>query len=375
MLENYIATCVIDLSALVFLSFIIRGNSTLREGRKRPFYVGLGLTALIILAEAGTLITEGDARLRAVHIICNLVGFALTPVLPLVLIAIFDQKGLKLYRLTLLPTAINALMAVLSPWLGLIFEVDAGGNYSRGSFFPVFVVAYMLNLLLLLLIALMTAKKLHYPIKARIIAFALFVIAATGVQLVLPGMHLSWHCVTLILVLYYLTLSEFDGSIDPLTGLYNRAAYEKTVNKLSGKKPYSVIVMDINDFKEINDTYGHESGDMALKKVAKIVRETFGRRSICFRVGGDEFHVISGETDSFRIEQWLKNMERRLNAGRERDYRIPTVACGYSIFKSGRAADFQSALKAADGQMYYYKKVHKYRGSPPWEKKDGEGED
>ena len=144
----------------------------------------------------------------------------------------FSTKGLKLYRLTLLPTA-NAYGGFVA-WPH--FQVDAGGNYSREL--SGFVVAYMLNLLLLLLIALMTAKKLHYPIKARIIAFALFVIAATGVQLVLPGMHLSWHCVTLILVLYYLTLSEFDGSIDPLTGLYNRAAYEKTVNKLSGKKLY-----------------------------------------------------------------------------------------------------------------------------------------
>ena len=90
--------------------------------------------------------------------------------------------------------------------------------------------------------------------------------------------------------------------------------------------------MDINDFKEINDTYRHESGDMALKRLQRLW-ETFGRRSICFRVGGDEFHVISGETDSFRIEQWLKNMERRLNAGRERDYRIPRWPAGTASSK------------------------------------------
>ncbi|WP_089609772.1 GGDEF domain-containing protein [Dehalobacterium formicoaceticum] len=159
------------------------------------------------------------------------------------------------------------------------------------------------------------------------------------------------------LLLYYLLLSEFDGSFDALTRLHNRAAYDKMVNRLDGRKLYSVIVMDINNFKEINDTFGHDFGDTVLKKVASVIRKSFDNSSTCYRVGGDEFYIISSETDPVKLEHQLKCMTNNLEKERKNDGRLPTVSYGYSIFKGGKGIGFQEVLKEADDQMYYFKKI------------------
>lgn len=360
MLGNYIATYLIDVAALVFLCCLIYSNNILDQRRKGPFYFGTVLTVLIILSEAGTIIAgDGNADLRFLNIFCNVFGFSLTPMIPIILIAIFDLTILKANKLLMLPSIFNMLATALSPWLGFVFYVDANNNYERGHSFYIFVAAYIINLIILLITTVMTGEKHHYPIKAKIIALSLFAVSGTSIQLIFPSVYSSWHSVTLSLLLYYLLLSEFDGSFDALTRLHNRAAYEKITNKLDGRNPYSVIVMDINNFKEINDTYGHDFGDAVLKIVASTIRKSFDTRCTCYRVGGDEFYVINSETDPVKLEHQLMSMTNNLEKERRNDGRLPTIAYGYSIFKGGKAVGFQEVLKEADDQMYCFKKIQK----------------
>lgn len=360
MLVNYIATYLIDVAALAFLCYLIYSNNILDQNRKGPFYLGIVLIVLIILSEAGTIIAgDGNADLRFLNIFCNVFGFAFTPVIPIILIAIFDIKIIQTNKLLLLPTILNMFATALSPWLGFMFYVDANNHYERGNFFCIFVTAYIINMIFMLISTLRTGGKQHYPIKAKITALSLFAVAGTSIQLILPSVYSSWHSVTLSLLLYYLLLSEFDGSFDVLTRLHNRAANEKTTNKLDGRNPYSVIVIDINNFKEINDTYGHDFGDTVLKKVASVIRESFDNRCTCYRVGGDEFQIINSETNPVKLERQLKSMINNLEKERQNENRLPTVAYGYSIFKGGKGIDFLDVLKEADDQMYYFKKIQK----------------
>ncbi len=359
MLRNYIATYLIDVAALIFLYCLIYSNNILDKNRKRPFYLGIVLTVFIIFLEAGTIIADGNADLRFLNILCNVFGFALAPMIPIILIVIFDVKILQTNKLLMLPLVLNTLVAALSPWFGFVFYVDANNHYQRGDSFFVFVAAYIVNLIILLISTVRTGHKYRYTIKAKIIALSLFAVAGTSIQLVWPSIHVSWHSATLSLLLYYLLLSEFDRSFDPLTGLQNRAAYEKMANKLNGRKPYSVVVIDINDFKEINDTYGHEFGDTVLKKIAAVISKSFDERCTCYRVGGDEFYIINSAADTVKLEHQLKSMTNNLEKERQNESRLPTVAYGYGIFKSEKTIGFQQVLKEADKQMYYFKKIQK----------------
>lgn len=354
------AIYLIDIAALVFLCYLIRSNNIFNQKRKGPFYLGTVLTVLIIIAEAGTIIAgKGNSSMKALSIACNVFGFALTPVIPAILVAVIDIKLFKTNKLIMLPSLINIIATLLSPRLGLIFYVDANNHYERGKLFFVFVAAYLINLTVLIISTVRNGERLNYPIKAKTYVLSLFVIAGTSIQVIFPSVTSSWHNVTFSLFLFYLLLSDLDGSFDVLTKLYNRTAYERAASKLDGSSPYSVIVIDINDFKEINDTFGHDFGDSVLKKVASVIRKSFKNGCSWYRVGGDEFYIISRDTDPKKLEGQLKFMTFSLETERQRDNRLPTVSYGYGIYERGKMTCFKDVHKEADDQMYYYKKRQK----------------
>lgn len=362
-IKAYIATCFIDIIALFFLCIFLYRSNMLNNYRKKPFLFGIVLTVIIILSEGGTILAgNGTTGLRDLNIFCNVVGFVLTPIIPLALIAISDITVLQTHKLLLLPPLINLVAAVLSPVFKLIFYVDINNHYERGNFFYIFVVIYIINLMFLVISTLHTGKIHHYPIKGKMIALSLFTVAGTSIQLVFPKVYSSWHCVTLALLLYFLLLSEFDSSFDTLTGLYNRAAFEKAAKQMTDRKAFSVIVLDVNDFKSVNDTYGHDYGDIVLKSVAEIIRKSLENHCTSYRVGGDEFYIICKETKPERIEYQLRRMTSALTAERENNSHLPTIAYGYSIFRGG-SLNFQKILKEADEQMYYFKKLQKIKAS------------
>lgn len=360
MLNTYFATCSIDIAALLFLFWLLHTNNLLGNYRKKPFQLGILLTIVIILAEGGTIVF-GDFRspLRGLNIFCNVIGFGLTPFIPVVLVAIFDLPFLKAHPCLLLPSLLNVVAAALSPSFGLVFSVDAENRYERGILFFVFVVIYIINLLFLVAGVLHVGKVYHYPMKRKVFILILFTVAGTSIQLLIPTAYASWHCVTLALVLYYILLSEFDSSFDTLTGLYNRAAFDKAMKRLTSKTDFFIIVMDLNDFKTINDTYGHKYGDTVLKAVADIIKDALDRDCTCYRIGGDEFYIVCTETDPQKLEYRLHSLTQALAQERVNNCLLPTLAYGYSLFKRGRSYDVEKVLREADRRMYHLKKHQK----------------
>lgn len=355
-----IATYVTDIAALLFLLGILNTGTILNNRRKRPFTYAIALTIVIILAEAGSILAAGGGSVvRTINIICNILGFALTPLIPLVLLYIVEAPAHRPPKWLLLPTVINVVAVVLSPFYRLVFHIDAQNQYFRGDYFFIFVLVYIINLFYLILGTLHLGKKYNYPISRKIVALSLFTIVGTSVQLVYPWVYSSWHCVTVALFLYFLLLAEFDSSFDTLTGLYNRAAFNKAAKRMVNAKGFSVIVLDINDFKTINDTYGHEYGDVVIKAVAEIIREAFSQCGTCYRVGGDEFYIICNTTDSNKLEDLLKKMTSAIIVRREVDSRLPMVSYGFSIYRGGETPDIRQKFEEADHQMYSFKKRYK----------------
>jgi diguanylate cyclase (GGDEF)-like protein len=353
----YIATYIIDIAALFYLIGLLHTSTVLKGHRKKPFLIGIALTVVIILCEAGTVFSaNGILNLRIINIICNVLGFALTPMIPVAITLIFDRMILKTYKFLLIPTLINMVATVLSPLSRFIFYIDANNQYTRGDYFFIFITVYIINLLLLVISTLKIGKEYNYPIMRKMIALSLFTVIGTSIQLVYPLAYSSWHCVTLSLLLYYLLMSEFDSSFDILTGLFNRAAFEKAIKQMTGAKAFSVIILDINQFKSINDTHGHDYGDTVIKAVASVIRKSFDKHYACYRFGGDEFSIIGSETNQEKIETRLRDMTDNFAKMREKGYQLPTVSYGYSIFRGGEKLDFRKILKEADDQMYYFKK-------------------
>lgn len=360
MLLNHIAIYTIDMIALMMLLGLLTKENLMKDHLKKSFKYGIIFSIIIILSEFGTILASlGNSDFRYIHMVFNVVGFSLTPLVPMALISIFDSKILRKFKCLFIPSLINAIAVFFSPWLKLIFYVSTNNVYERGSLFSLFVIVYVINIILLVVVVWQTSKKRYFPIRFKIIGLSLFALVGTSVQLFIPEVYSSWHCVTITLFLLYILLSEFEGSFDALTGLYNRLAFEKVSRSLENKKNYGVIAFDINNFKEVNDTFGHDYGDIVLKEIADVMKQTFDKHTSSYRIGGDEFCIIVNYEDEEVLKEKLKSMTTMLKEIREKNVHLPTLSYGYDINTKDYTRNFQKAYKEADRQMYLHKQTLK----------------
>lgn len=146
---------------------------------------------------------------------------------------------------------------------------------------------------------------------------------------------------------------------DGLTALYNRKAFDlKLSSALSalsrGAPPFVVILFDVNDFKRINDSFGHVAGDKVLQKVGQILNETFRKGDFIARFGGDEFGAViedmSVEMARERVSLFRRNLEkRRFTSYRQGDIHVG-VSAGIALAAPGDTPE--AVVDRADKAMY-----------------------
>jgi diguanylate cyclase (GGDEF)-like protein len=87
---------------------------------------------------------------------------------------------------------------------------------------------------------------------------------------------------------------RYASSHDQLTGLYNRMYFDEEYERVArtGNWPVAILMLDLDNMKETNDSYGHAAGDKLLQRAANVLRQTFRREDIVARIGGDEFAII-----------------------------------------------------------------------------------
>ena len=141
---------------------------------------------------------------------------------------------------------------------------------------------------------------------------------------------------------------------DVLTGAYNRRYYEEVARNATG--PAGVAIMDLDDFKIYNDTYGHHAGDMTLQAAAEAIRGCIRQSDTLIRYGGDELLLIFPQIgeDAFR---------QRLTQLREAVHRIvladaPELRLDISIGGAYRVSPLAEAIRQADQKMYEQKAAH-----------------
>lgn len=325
--------------------------------RKYAFLYAIFFVVTVILSEAVTILAaQGGPDTRIISIIFNVVGFSLSPLIPIILIGIFDTTTLKKLRWFYIPSLINIILVLLSTFLNVIFYVDRNNFYTRGNFFFFFVAIYIINIILFVLVVWDKSRNDFYPIKAKIIYLASFVLAGSMIQIIFPNIYSTWHVATISILLLYILLFDFEGNFDALTKLYNRAAFEKELLKLKNKTKYSLVMIDINNFKNVNDSCGHGYGDEVLIDVANVIRSVFDNATKYYRIGGDEFCIICSDCNEGTLELKLKLMKDCFAKAREKNHYFPTIAYGFCIVSRENPLSVQDALKEADQKMYQNKK-------------------
>jgi diguanylate cyclase (GGDEF)-like protein/PAS domain S-box-containing protein len=154
------------------------------------------------------------------------------------------------------------------------------------------------------------------------------------------------------------------ATTDILTGAYNRTLFDEIikreierVNRYS--KPLSVIMFDIDHFKQVNDTFGHNAGDSVLKKIAYLVRRIMRKIDYFMRWGGEEFMIISPETDREQAYILAERVRKSIGHFKFDDIGKITVSCGVAEYKEGDTEN--SLIKKADDAMYKAKREGRNR--------------
>ena len=160
------------------------------------------------------------------------------------------------------------------------------------------------------------------------------------------------------------------STLESLTGLYNhryfRQALSDEVDRAERyESPISLLMMDIDRFKDYNDTYGHPSGDDALKEIARILNETKRSIDVCAKIGGEEFALILPQTtkeDAFHLAERIRSVVEATpiaTQGNRGEGRL-TISIGIAEFPTDAANEEELMLKADDG-LYEAKRLGRNR--------------
>ena len=153
-------------------------------------------------------------------------------------------------------------------------------------------------------------------------------------------------------------LYEELATMDILTGLHNRNAYETDVAKLEKTDGILLVTFDLNNLKRCNDTLGHSEGDNYIKAAANIIEMVFSQYGTCYRIGGDEFIMVTENGARCPIDGLLRHLrdeEEKYN-NRSKSKFPMHIAVGYAIYDIKRDGNIENARNRADEFMYENKR-------------------
>lgn len=274
-----------------------------------------------------------------------------------------------------LPFALVSLLVLSAPLNGWCFSLDNDNFYHRGF------LSYGINILILCItlgasvLALLQCKKESLSErKKELHTIAFFVVppfCGGIVQLVFYGFSIVWPCAVFSCLLVILDKYSQAISQDPLTGLNNRRTLERYLLSYDDSNydgAVAVLMLDVNDFKYINDAFGHSVGDFALTEAAAILRRTANEPSTFLaRYGGDEFVVVLrdvSQTHCQALIQQIKDGFVAFNQQNVQQFRL-SVSIGYAFSAQKSEVNFRELLKQADEKMYR-DKAKKLQGKKLW---------
>ncbi len=141
---------------------------------------------------------------------------------------------------------------------------------------------------------------------------------------------------------------------DPLTGLPNRRGFYQYVERFLGLtrrygQPLSLVLIDLDEFKAVNDTWGHAVGDRVLQEVGDILAYMIGKEGLAARMGGDEFALVLPKTPGYRARDLARRLQDQI-----RDQCGMGVSAGVAAYPTdGQTVEL--LLKAADRALYHQK--------------------
>lgn len=346
-----------------------------KEQDHRAFLRLLLLTIVILILEMISVLLSSSEYINFMFAqkLVNVAGFALAPFVPICAILYvykITNKYQKIDRNKLLwlsvPLVINSIISLGSWSFFWIFGITNENSYVRGPLFLVSPLTSYFYYIVCLLVVYDNRKKLS---KEEVFILSLPV----GVPAVLSFFQLYffvfltiWNSVAVAVVINYIYLIYRQTKIDPLTGLSNRIAYDEYLKRLHRKNniALAVITIDLDDFKSINDVFGHHEGDNVLKLFARMLEDAFAGKGVPIRWGGDEFIVLVNEHKSEIVEKYVTTLDEKIEAYNKNGYKPYQIKFSYGMTIFDSTYNNVYELVQQSDKLMYEKKQKKNVGEP-----------
>ena len=294
-----------------------------------------------------------------------------------------NETMLKIRKIMLSIVVANGILQAAAVLGWQVFYIDENNLYHRGPLVLVYVAFLLLAVFALLCGMLVFSSKTQSTMRFTLFSFAAILVLGIFLRNIFPKNNYDFLCLSVsvsFLLIYY---AHVTLRVDPLTKLLNRQVYSRIIKKINYKT--IIIMIDVNNFKQVNDSYGHECGDQTLRQLARVICKAHGKYAYCFRIGGDEFCVIlkPGIFDKMIEEvshhdtySMAENLMRKLDEliakiNDDDSYLESGVSQGYGVFYppanypgNSEKIPIEKVIELADQRMYRSKEAYQNQNKP-----------
>lgn len=358
---NLISNIIINIYSIAILTSIGFYSSKRNENEDenlqyKLYMMMLYITILLLIVDIFSRL-DGDAV--AIYPVLNSIGnfviFMVNPILPSLWLLyvhyeVFQEveKTKEIFYVLIPINVIHVFMVVVAQFHGWFYYIDADNIFHRGQFYLISAVILISLVIITFAIIVINHKKIEKKHYFSLVFFSIPPFISIILQIAFYELSLMLNSVALSLLIVFLYIQNDSIFIDGLTGVYNRKKLEiylkEKIYNSSVDKTFSAIMFDLDNFKYINDTYGHNIGDNALQSFATVLRNSLRTNDFIARFGGDEFVAILDISNIIELEEVVNRINsdiEKFNDTNERPYNI-YFSMGYVVY------DYNSHMKAKD---------------------------
>ncbi|MCR5581519.1 MAG: GGDEF domain-containing protein [Pseudobutyrivibrio sp.] len=260
----------------------------------------------------------------------------------------------------------NAAIVLISTIFNLRwFFYFENGIYYRGTFFYYRAGLMLLFIALLSVYAIAFKDSIMSEYKKTLLFLPIFSLIGAILQIFLANLDTTYAGIALGCLILFFSYQSRDVNMDYLSGVLNRRGLDIRMEEMiksaaSSGRDFLAIMMDVDNFKEINDSLGHEAGDRAIKSIAETLVDIFGENTYIGRFGGDEFCVITRETDEDQVSKKIDDTHNAIYKIGKR-YGWPEgvdVSCGFHKYSHDSGLSAKQFQNIIDRLMYLEKQEH-----------------
>lgn len=365
-MEYYSAITLLTVCTMFVLLTIVSTRKNCKERQRKGFIlIFISVMVCAICEWMGEIINgvkfDNMYNLAIkIHILVKFIELVVAPTIPVICSQkIFEEKTTKfslvidIFLLLYVVTMIS-----LNPFVNYVFYVDKSNIYHHADRYFIYSISFGVSLMYMFVNMFAFSRRYQNRNILELFAIMLFLTLGISIQFIYTKVKICWSTIAIATMFVYIYYSELNQCIDGLTALLNQRSFHTCIeNNINNN--FKLIIFDINDFKSINDNYGHSFGDNVIKIIGQTIKEQYSKYGKCFRIGGDEFAaVLKKEVDIDKLNaSFMEAIEKKRKKVKE----LPSVSLGLSVYNPDNKDihDIFNVKNEADKNMYKHKKQNK----------------